>query len=65
MIIHSWEVLRDQLPVPFTQQAEHLVGKRLGSGQGWQETLFAGLSDAIEMTAVQRGVERWRPPAKT
>lgn len=32
----------------------------LGSVDPWQTTLFARLSDAIEMTAV-RGVELWKP----
>lgn len=61
ILIRSWEVLRDRLPLAFEQQAEHLLGERLGSLGPWQTTLFARLSDAIEMTAVQRGVERWQP----
>jgi SAM-dependent methyltransferase len=60
-IVHCWEVLRERMPRPFDQQAEHLMGERLGGLGRWQETLFARLSDAIEMTAVQRGVERWQP----
>jgi hypothetical protein len=53
------------MPLPFDQQAEHLLGERLGGLVRWQHTLFARLSDAIEMTAVQRGVERWRTQAKS
>lgn len=63
-LIRSWEVLRDHLPVPFEQQAQHLLGERLGCVGQWQTTLFARLSDAIEVTAVQRGVERWQPPKR-
>lgn len=63
-IVHCWEALRDRMPLPFDQQAEHLLGERLNGLGRWQETLFARLSDAIEMTAVQRGVERWRPQSK-
>ncbi|WP_338820609.1 HNH endonuclease domain-containing protein [Acidovorax temperans] len=61
ILMRGWEALRDCLPLAFDQQAEHLLGERLGRHGSWQTTLFARLSDAIEMTAVQRGVERWSP----
>jgi SAM-dependent methyltransferase len=63
-IVCCWEALRDRMPLPFDQKAEYLLGERLGVLGRWQETLFARLSDAIEITAVQRGVERWRPVGK-
>jgi SAM-dependent methyltransferase len=65
ILVRSWEVLRDHLPMAFDQQAEHLMGERLGGMGDWSSTLFARLSDAIEWTAAQRGVERWRPIQKT
>ena len=62
LIIQSWKLLRDKLPAGFDVQAEHLTGNRLPTHGGWHENLFSRLREAIEMTAAQRGVERWAPP---
>lgn len=58
-IIESWDVLRDAWPEAFDVQAQHLVGQTLSTPSSWQSTMFARLKDAIELTALQRGVERW------
>jgi SAM-dependent methyltransferase len=60
-IIESWEYLRAELVEPFDRQAQHLLGKPLTANGGWKDELFSVLREAIEMTAIQRGVERWHP----
>jgi len=60
-IVRCWEVLRDEAPMAFDQQAAHLLGRKLNGHHDWQEVLFARLREAVEVTAIQRGVERWAP----
>jgi SAM-dependent methyltransferase len=60
-IVGGWQVLRDAVPVAFDQQATHLLGRPMGGPLKWEDELFARLREAIELTALQRGVERWRP----
>jgi SAM-dependent methyltransferase/5-methylcytosine-specific restriction endonuclease McrA len=62
-IVDNWELLRDSLPMAFDQQAEHLLGRPLRGPQAWQDELFVRLREAVEVTACQRGVERWDPMA--
>ena len=60
-IVSCWEVVRDRLPNTFDRQAELLTGERLGATGNWQAMLFSRFREAIEFTAMQRGVERWSP----
>lgn len=60
-ILETWEYLRAELTVPFDIQAQHLLGYPLSSRPGWQLGLFHRLREAIEITAMQRGVPRWQP----
>jgi hypothetical protein len=57
----NWTVLRDALPEAFARQAEHLLGRPIGGVMKWEDDLFARLREAVELTALQRGVERWVP----
>lgn len=58
-IVTCWEVLRNRLPTTFDRQAEALTGESLTKAGAWTERLFARFREAIEITALQRGVERW------
>jgi SAM-dependent methyltransferase len=60
-IVRSWHVLRDAAPKAFDRQAEHLLGRSVGGPLKWEDDLIACLREAVEMTALQRGVERWAP----
>jgi SAM-dependent methyltransferase len=60
-IVGNWQLLREAMPTAFDQQALHLLGRPLGGSLRWDEDLFTRLRDAIEITALQRGVERWIP----
>lgn len=60
-ILEGWALLREALPQPFDRQAAHLLGRPVAGPVPWQDELFARLREAIELTALQRGVERWTP----
>ncbi len=58
-IVASWDVLRDRLPEAFGRQAQALAGEPLPRTGAWTDKLFARFREAVEFTALQRGVERW------
>lgn len=58
-IVASWEVLRDRLPEAFDRHAQALAGESLAKVGAWPEKLFSRFREAVEFTALQRGVERW------
>lgn len=60
-IIQSWHVLRDAAPNAFDRQAGHLLGRSVVGPLKWEDDLIGCLREAVEMTALQRGVERWAP----
>lgn len=62
-ILRSWEILRDALPEAFDAGATHLLGRKPGAILAWRDELFGCLRQAVEITALQRGVERWSPLA--
>ncbi len=64
-ILRSWDVLRDALPEGFDSGASHLLGRRPGGHLAWRDELFGCLRQAIEITALQRGVERWAPASSS
>lgn len=60
-ILRSWEIMRDALPEAFDAGASHLLGRRPSAVLSWRDELFGCLRQAVEITALQRGVERWSP----
>ena len=60
-ILRTWQLLRDAAPEAFDLQATHLLGRPTGGPLKWEDDLFTRLREAIEITALQRGVERWAP----
>jgi hypothetical protein len=58
-ITENWQLLRDALPEPFGKQAAHLVGRAPRGSFDWESELFMRLREAVELTALQRGIERW------
>jgi SAM-dependent methyltransferase len=64
-IVDAWRLLRDVVPDPFDKQAAHLLGNAVGTGTRWEEAPFCRLREAVEITALQRGLQRWTPrPAR-
>lgn len=60
-LLANWELLRSEVPEVFDRQAEALLGRRPNGQRDWQIELFGRLREAVELTAIQRGVERWLP----
>lgn len=58
-LVCSWAVLRNAMPQAFAEQALHVVGRQLPTSSGWESELHAALREAVELTAIQRGCERW------
>ena len=58
-ILEDWEVLRDAMPDVFDRQASHLLGFKTQVTGARTRELFSRFKEAIEVTALQRGVERW------
>ena len=58
-IVDGWRLLRNAMPQAFDQQAGHLLGRLPGGPLAWEGELFGRLREAVEITACQRGVERW------
>ena len=61
IVLENWDHLRSELTEPFDLQANHLLGRPLSVSSGWKAELFSRLREAVEVTAIQRGVARWTP----
>jgi hypothetical protein len=55
-VVGYWEILRNLSPVRFDKEAETLAPVQ---GNNWQSQLYGQMCNAIEVTALQRGVGRW------
>ncbi|MDA8092855.1 MAG: methyltransferase domain-containing protein [Betaproteobacteria bacterium] len=60
-IISAWTAAREVVPSGFDRQALQLLGLGGSAGTVQLPKLFARLREAVELTAQQRGVERWMP----
>ena len=58
-ILEDWDVLRCALPDMFDRQAGHLLGFATQVTGSRTSELFSRFREAVEVTALQRGVERW------
>ncbi len=59
-IVGYWELLRDKNGQQFDKEAQTLL---VLPQNNWQNALYGQLCNAIEVTALQRGVGRWPAPA--
>lgn len=59
-MIYYWKMLRDAHRIRFDMEAGKITGSEILS-DNWQNTLFNSVSEAIEVTAIQKGCERWQP----
>jgi hypothetical protein len=60
-VVANWCLVREAMPQAFDRQAENLVGHRLRGSSHWEVELFTRLREAVELTALQRSVDRWAP----
>jgi len=58
-ILEDWEVLRQAMPDVFDRHASHLLGFATQMTTSRTDELFSRFREAVEITALQRGVERW------
>lgn len=59
-IVFYWEKLRETHKVRFDAEAVKIIGSPPPAGN-WQNILFKNVAEAIEVTAIQKGCERWQP----
>jgi hypothetical protein len=59
-IVGCWRALKDRYPRRFHEEMQALAGREFGPID-WEHTCFSRFAEAVEMTAVQRRVERWSP----
>jgi SOS-response transcriptional repressor LexA len=62
-IIHYWSLMRQRHPVRFAFEVGKLAGPDVARADHWENRLFSTVAEAVEFTAIQRGVERWQPTA--
>lgn len=62
-IVHYWSLLRDKHAIRFEFEVGKLAGPKALRGGNWENRLFHTVAEAIEFTALQRGVDRWQPPS--
>ena len=55
-VVGYWESVRKLNPIRFDKEAETLLPL---NGANWESQLYAQMCNAIEVTALQRGVGRW------
>ena len=60
-ILANWELLMAAMPEAFRFQASSLLGSAVEPHSRWLDQLFVRMREAVDVTALQRGVERWWP----
>ncbi|HNQ88797.1 MAG TPA: methyltransferase domain-containing protein [Verrucomicrobiota bacterium] len=60
-IVGYWTLMREGHPDRFVFEIGRLLGPEGDTRSNWENRLFNAVSEAIEYTAIQRGVERWEP----
>jgi hypothetical protein len=58
-IVDYWTHISDAYSARFEYEAEKFVGLGTIDRSNWENKLFATFAEAIEITAIQRGVDRW------
>ena len=58
-IIYYWQILREKSEPRFDFETGKILGKEKRYFSNWELPLFSALAEAVEVTALQRGCERW------
>jgi SOS-response transcriptional repressor LexA len=61
-VVDYWSQINKVFPARFEYEAEKFMGGRFDSSN-WETRLFSTFAEAVEVTAVQRGVDRWDIPS--
>lgn len=59
-MVFYWEKVRQRHERRFDHELMNFTGNQHGMAN-WQNGAFQRLVEAVEVTAIQRGAERWRP----
>jgi len=59
-LIKYWEALRRTRPVRFDTEVCRIVGAT-SMPSNWTNAIFSSVCEAVEITATQKGCERWEP----
>ncbi len=57
VIIEYWRIIQEKFPSRFKNEFQKITGSICNDN--WQLSLFSTVSEAVEITALQRGIERW------
>jgi hypothetical protein len=58
-IIHYWRIQNDTYPERFQAEVSRtLLGTQIPRNN-WEKPTISALGEAVELVAIQRGVERW------
>lgn len=60
IIIDYWRGLNDAMGARFEREAQTLIGREPFRHGNWETLLFSRFVEAFELTANQRGAERWQ-----
>jgi len=60
-ICRTWERCHHEFPSRFGAEATSFCGKKITVEEHWPGKLFSFFTEAVEVTAIQRGSERWEP----
>jgi SAM-dependent methyltransferase len=60
-IVDYWKLLRGHRPERFDYEMERFTGLERFEPGNWENRLFSFFLEAIEYTAIQRGIDRWEP----
>ena len=60
-IIYYWKLMRSEMTPRFDYEMERFTGLLRIDPFNWENKLFSYFIEAVEYTAIQRGIERWEP----
>ena len=63
-ITQAWEQAYTTYPNRFNAETASFAGKDIAGKTQWPGQLFTLFAEAVEVTAIQRGAERWEPQVK-
>jgi len=58
-VVEYWRILRDSMRQRFDHEVSWFVSDASLLEKGWEGSMFNSLMEAVEVTALQRGCERW------
>ncbi|MGD9210221.1 MAG: class I SAM-dependent methyltransferase [Desulfobacteraceae bacterium] len=60
-IVYYWTLIHDNWKNRFEFEAAKFACHTAVKTSNWENRLFSALTEAIEITAIQRGISRWQP----